>query len=357
MLRRSWILRRRIHVPILWDQLLRPRPFNSSSLDHFPARARQYANQRRPPQYNRFQQSQQLWRTSPEFRIVVVVAGGAITLWVGSNIEQVPISGRWRFNCISEAYEAELGRVEYEQTMQEYQGMITRPSDPRHQMVGRILRRLLPNSGLQGDLEYHVIDDEDEINAFVIPGGKVFVFSGIISMCKTEDGLAAVLGHELAHNVAHHIQENASLPYLITLVVGLVSLFFDNSAELTRFILKYGVKLPNSRVQEAEADHLGILVMMAQSCYNPEEAVHLWQRMDQASRSTVPQLLSTHPNSKNRIKRLQEWLPEAAQKRAASECGNISYYADQFHQAFDSYRGSGAPPNRTTNYDGDDSFW
>lgn len=80
--------------------------------------------------------------------------------------------------------------------------------------------------------------------------GKVFVFSGILPICKNEDGLAAVLGHEIAHNVAHHVQEKASLPYLITLAVGLVTIFFDNSADFTRFILNYGLDLPNSRAQE-----------------------------------------------------------------------------------------------------------
>ncbi len=80
--------------------------------------------------------------------------------------------------------------------------------------------------------------------------GKVFVFSGILPICENEDGLAAVLSHEIAHNVAHHTQESASVPYLTNLVVGLVSFFYDNSAQLAQLILKYGVDLPHSRVQE-----------------------------------------------------------------------------------------------------------
>lgn len=80
--------------------------------------------------------------------------------------------------------------------------------------------------------------------------GKVFVFSGILPVCENEDGLAAVLSHEIAHNVAHHVQEQASLPYLMALVVGLVSFFYDNSAQLAQFILHYGVEYPHSRTQE-----------------------------------------------------------------------------------------------------------
>lgn len=80
--------------------------------------------------------------------------------------------------------------------------------------------------------------------------GKVFVFSGILPICTNEDGLATVLGHEIAHNVAHHLQESASLPYLFTLIVELVTFFFDNSAQLTQLVLNYGLDLPNSRAQE-----------------------------------------------------------------------------------------------------------
>ncbi|KAL9626362.1 MAG: hypothetical protein Q9204_007365 [Flavoplaca sp. TL-2023a] len=172
-------------------------------------------------------------------------------------MEQAPVTGRWRFVCVSEEYEAELGKISYQDVMQDYHGRLLRPDDPRHKMVGRVLERLLPNSGLKGDVEFHVIDDHEE-NAFVIPGNKIFVFSGILPICYNEDGLASILGHEIAHNVAHHAQENASLPYLMTLVLGLVTFFIDNSAQLTQLVLNYGLELPNSRAQETEADYLGL---------------------------------------------------------------------------------------------------
>lgn len=84
-------------------------------------------------------------------------------------MEQAPVTGRWRFVCVSEEYEAELGKISYRHAMQDYHDQILRPDDPRHKMVGRVLERLLPNSGLKGDVEFHVIDDH-EVNAFVIPG-------------------------------------------------------------------------------------------------------------------------------------------------------------------------------------------
>ncbi|KAL8941004.1 MAG: hypothetical protein Q9211_002009 [Gyalolechia sp. 1 TL-2023] len=148
----------------------RPNTSSSSFNACFPLQCRQYAFNRRRPQYNRFQQAAGLWKAFPQFRVGVLVVGGGVTWWVGSNIEQVPGSGRYRFNCVSEEYEAQLGRASHQQVMQEYRGDILSPRDPRHQLVGRVLARLVPNSGLEGDWEYHVIDDPDEVNAFVIPG-------------------------------------------------------------------------------------------------------------------------------------------------------------------------------------------
>ncbi|KAL8721548.1 MAG: hypothetical protein Q9225_001802 [Loekoesia sp. 1 TL-2023] len=252
MLSRPTLARRLCQPYLLRNHLSRsslaPPKFNACS----PVSYRQYAFQPRRPQYNRFQQVGALWKSSPGFRIGLVAVGGGIVVWIGSNIERVPGSGRWRFNCVSEEYETKLGIMSYQQTMQAYRGGILNPRDPRHKIVGKVLTRLLPNSGLKGDWEYHVIDDPDQINAFVIPGGKVFVFSGILPICKNEDGLATVLGHEIAHNMAHHLQESASLPYLFTLIFGLVTFFVDNSAQLTQLVLNYGLDLPNSRAQEIQ---------------------------------------------------------------------------------------------------------
>ncbi|KAL8695979.1 MAG: hypothetical protein Q9224_003037, partial [Gallowayella concinna] len=165
-------------------------------------------------------------------------------------MEKVPISDRWRFVCVSKEYEAELGMMSYQDVMQSHRDVLLRTDDERHKMVRRVLERLLPNSGLTGDVEFHVVDDMDEINAFIIPGNKIFVFTGIFPICANEDGLATVLAHEIAHNVAHHVQENASLAYLATLILGLATVFIDNSAYLTSLILNYALELPNSRSQE-----------------------------------------------------------------------------------------------------------
>lgn len=145
-------------------------------------------------------------------------------------------------------------------------------------------------------------------NAFVIPGGKVFVFSGILNVCGSEDGLAAVLGHEIAHNTASHAAERLSGAWVGNLTAG--SLFFLAGAfkglalfTLWSFAGGYYLQellyyLPMGRKQETEADYVG-LMMMAEACYDPRRAVKFWQRMDVLQKrggQEVPEMLSTHPS-------------------------------------------------------------
>lgn len=117
------------------------------------------------------------------------------------------ISGRRRFNIISPSIEASIGASTVDQIKQEFHGQFLPEYDPRFQQVKRVLERLLPyvqGAGLENvQWEINVIDSPEQ-NAFVVPGGKVFVFTGILPLCKDEDGIAAVLGHEIAHVVAHH---------------------------------------------------------------------------------------------------------------------------------------------------------
>ncbi|KAL8963981.1 MAG: hypothetical protein Q9183_004797, partial [Haloplaca sp. 2 TL-2023] len=137
-----------------------------------PVFQRPYASNRRygPDRYNRFQQRSRISPVNPGTRIAFAVIGGGASIWIVGNIERVPVSGRLRFNCVSEQTEAEIGRMSYKAVMEDYRDHMLSDKDARHKMVGKVLKRLLPNSGLTGDWEYHVIDDDDDVNAFVIPG-------------------------------------------------------------------------------------------------------------------------------------------------------------------------------------------
>lgn len=122
-------------------------------------------------------------------------------------------------------------------------------------------------------------------------------------------------------------------PLLWTLYA--ISAYFDGGFSanvLGRLALDFGITRPASRKQESEADYIG-LMMMAQACYNPEAAVGLWQRMQQAETNEIPEWTSTHPSNANRVQRIQEWLPKALAKRNESECGATTNYAYSFNNA------------------------
>ena len=317
-------------------------PFNVRTLPRrplLPLRPLRLASQGGPqrPQYVRFQNIENfryLWKTSPNFRYGV----STVCLGVGGiyyyNREEVAITGRRRFNVFSPAREAAQAQSTYRMVMQEYGRQILPPSHPYSQMVNRVLTRLIPAAGLQKEnWEVKVIDDEDQMNAFVLPGNKVFVFSGIIPICGNEDGLAAVLGHEIAHNIAHHSAEKLSQVIYIPALALLLSLTFDISGETSSWLLSLALGLPFSRKMESEADYIGLL-MMAQACYDPSAAVGFWQRMAREESGGPPQIMSTHPASRKRMEVISGWLPEAQQKRAAQQCGMTSDYMDDFTRAF-----------------------
>lgn len=251
------------------------------------------------------------------------MVGGVYTY----NLETVEVSGRRRFNIISAASEAEMGDQMYQQTMQEFSGKIMSPNSTAHRQVQRVLDRLVPHSGLEGEKwEIHVIND-DMKNAFVIPGGKVFVFRGILDICQGDDGLAAVLGHEIAHNVAHHAAERMSRNVILLTVTGICSYLFGVDFSIGRLATQLVFTLPGSRAQEQEADYIGLL-MMAESCYDPTAAMGLWSRMEKEEQGAPPQFLSTHPSSHNRLEKIKGWLPEAELKKENGDCYAMGAYGE-----------------------------
>jgi metalloendopeptidase OMA1, mitochondrial len=280
--------------------------------------------------------AQYIWRN---YRSVVLVIGGGGGIFYVSNLEQVPLTGRRRFNIIGPELEKQVSNAGYEGILQQYRGKILPPNHPYTEMAARVVERLLPASGL-ADEEWrvHVIDDPRDINAFVIPGGKVFVFSGILPIAKDETGLAAVLGHEIAHNVAHHAAERMSSSGFVALFALLTSLIFDVSGGLASNLMDLILTLPNGRTQETEADHIGLLIM-AQSCYDPSAAIDLWTRMDQAGKGGPPQFMSTHPSNYNRREALKQWLPAAEAQYHESGCGQMSRYNETFQDAMKSFGG------------------
>ncbi|KAF7182972.1 hypothetical protein CNMCM7691_002716 [Aspergillus felis] len=267
------------------------------------------------------------------FVIIGVVIGGIYT----SNVETVEMTGRRRFNCVSSQQELKMGQQSYEEVLRSTHGKILSENHPLTIMVNRVLRRLIPQAPIEGaDWRVHVIKDDGMVNAFVLPGGKVFVYTGILPICKDEDGLAAVLGHEIAHVVAHHPAERMSNNILTVGAVFIISLLFDISGQIPSLLLNLMYSLPNSRTQEAEADNIG-LMMMSKACFDPEAAVGLWARMQKAEQETPPQFLSTHPSSYNRMESIRGWLGKAEAIYEDSGCSTLGNYMPGFRQASNDY--------------------
>lgn len=335
----------------------RTTPFNSKRIPQFQPRrpASRYSRfgekprdsqqqsqqqrQQRQQQWSNFgpvYRAQYIWR-SYKTPLLVTGAGGGTLYYI--NLEEVPISGRRRFNILSPEKEKEFfgGSEMYNSVLQEFRGKILPADHPLTVTVANVVERLLPTVGsLAGDdWRVHVIDDPNTMNAFVMPGGKVFVFSGILPTCQDENGLAAVLGHEIAHNVAHHAAERISRSGFIMLSAFLVSFIFDVSGQIGNSISEIILSLPNSRTQESEADHIGLL-MMAQACYDPQAALDFWERMRQTERRAPPQFLNTHPSSYNRAEEIRKWLPEAQRIYQDTGCSmDTRQHAIVFNKALD----------------------
>ncbi|KAJ5272788.1 hypothetical protein N7478_007913 [Penicillium angulare] len=226
-----------------------------------------------------------------------------------------------------------MGEESYREVLNSERGKVLPDHHPVTRTVDRVLQRLIPQAPLEGaDWKVHVIKDDKMANAFVLPGGKVFVYTGILPICGDEDGLAAVLGHEIAHVIAHHPAERMSNSVLTLGAVFLISALFDVSGQLSSFVMNLMWSLPNSRTQEAEADNIG-LMMMSKACFNPEAAVKLWQRM-QKQEVAQPQFMSTHPSSYNREEAIRGWLEKAETIYADSGCSSLGGYMPGFHSAY-----------------------
>jgi len=167
------------------------------------------------------------------------------------------------------------------------------------------------------DWEYILVDNKKIKNAWCMPGGKIAVFSGILDVAKNNDGLATIMGHEIAHAVAKHSVERMSQAMAVNVGTQVADIFLGGQISRTRNtvgratgmdIFQLGIMNPFGRKQETEADYLG-LIFSSLSGFNIKESVKLWERMREAHKGKEPpQFLSTHPSSKNRIKNLEGWI-------------------------------------------------
>jgi len=166
--------------------------------------------------------------------------------------------------------------------------------------------------------EYILIENKKMKNAWCMPGGKIAVYTGILDITKNTDGLAAVMGHEIAHAVAKHSVERASRSALLRTTVQITDILTGgkiskvNKAtpgiDTVGLIARLGIMNPFTRKQESEADYLG-LIFSSLSGYDIRETIKIWERMKEANKGKEPpEFMSTHPSSSNRIKQINEWM-------------------------------------------------
>ncbi len=244
------------------------------------------------------------------------IASLLVILLLGA-CQSVPITGRSQLQIMSEGAEASLGLSAFQDVLQKEK---ISTDTALNAMVTRVGSRIAVATGRTNyKWEFKVIENDKLANAFCLPGGKVAVYTGIMPFAKDEAGLAAVIGHEVAHAIARHGGERMSQQLLLegVTLAAAVSVKDERKADLYATLLgvgaTFGILLPYSRLHESEADRMG-LIYMAKAGYDPRAARDLWVRMaaHDKAQGKPPEWLSTHPADEKRIRQIEQWLPEAA---------------------------------------------
>jgi predicted Zn-dependent protease len=167
--------------------------------------------------------------------------------------------------------------------------------------------------------EYILIDNDKIKNAWCMPGGKIAVYTGILKITKNTDGLAAVMGHEIAHAVAKHSIERASRSLLLNIGTTAADIFSGGAISNTQrttgvdvagMLRTFGIENPFGRKQESEADYLG-LIFSSLAGYDIRESIKIWERMKKANKGKeIPEWMSTHPSNQKRVSNLSKWIPQ-----------------------------------------------
>ncbi len=259
--------------------------------------------------------------------IKIKIFAFCLLILIIASCSEVAITGRKQLNLVPDS---QLNAMSF----QEYKDFISKnklSTDTANvQMVRNVGKRIqtavekyCADNNMSDQLsgyqwEFNLVQDSN-VNAWCMPGGKVVVYTGILPVTKNEEGLAVVMGHEIAHAIARHGNERMSQGLLVEMGGMALSEALANKPATTKNIFlqsynvgsQYGVLLPYSRLQETEADHLG-LIFIAMAGYNPNSALDFWQRMAEGSKGTKPpQILSTHPADQTRIENIKSFMPEA----------------------------------------------
>ena len=259
----------------------------------------------------------------PQFCSILLVITGLIFI----GCAEVPITGRRSLQLVPESELMTMSLKEYQQVINKNKLSTDQDKVRMVKKVGNKIAKaaeaFLTDMGREDQIsnyqwEFNLIQDDNVVNAWVMPGGKAAVYTGILPYTKDETGLAVVLGHEVGHAIAEHGNERMSQALVANMGAVALSAALAQKPNQTRqlFMTVYGVGasvgvlLPYSRLQESEADRIG-LMLMARAGYDPRAAVPFWRRMNREEKKTTPEFLSTHPAPETRIADIERYIPEA----------------------------------------------
>ena len=241
----------------------------------------------------------------------------------------VPITGRRQLSLVSDSEVLSSSLSQYRSYMGKAKVSGNRTQSAQVERVGRRIadatERYLRANGLGKEVssfawEFNLVEDKDA-NAFCMPGGKIVVYTGLMQLVGSDDELAVVLGHEVAHAVAKHSNERMNQQMVAQAGAAVVGVATAQRSAMIQSVAsgvyglgaQYGALLPFSRKHESEADYMG-LVLMTMAGYNPEAAPSFWRKMSAKGGGKTPELLSTHPSDATRIAALEKALPEIRAK-------------------------------------------
>lgn len=237
----------------------------------------------------------------------------------------VPLTGRKQLLLVSDSEVLSSSLTQYNEYIKTAQKS---KSSSQTAMVKRVGQKIadateqyLKQVGMGSEVknfswEFNLIDDK-QVNAFCMPGGKIVVYEGLMKLVSSDDELAVVIGHEVAHAVAKHSNERMSQQIAAQYGSQILSVALSEKSAIVKNVAgtvyglgaQYGIMLPFSRTHELEADYMG-LILMTIAGYNPEVAVNFWQKMSAQSGGSIPEFMSTHPSDSHRINEIKKILPE-----------------------------------------------
>lgn len=266
----------------------------------------------------------------------ILLFGAYFAYYYFSNSNEASYTGRKQLLDSSAQEEAALGLQSYREILAQENVVTTGPLPEQVRDIAQRLVEAAPKvekyladtAGMPATTDWSAyswevsVIESEQVNAFCLPGGKIAIYTGIVPVAANSDGLAAIMGHEIAHALLRHGGERMAQQKLVQIGAMAASMSTGEMDPQQRQMVmaaigagaQYGVLLPFSRSHESEADKVGLLLSAA-ACFNPEEAPRLWERMAALGKQKPPEFMSSHPAEGTRITQLQSWMPEAQQIR------------------------------------------